>query len=97
MNEVNGLLKDGLKLRDVTVESAERKTNVSESKSGVIVAKLINKDDKNKVMKNKSKLMDSRKYDKVFIEHDNAKHQLVLNANIRTIAKTLGTRDLYTA
>ena len=68
MNAVNGLLKDGLKLCDVTIQSAERKTNnVSESKSGVIVATFRHKDDKSKVMKNKSKLSDSRKYDEVFI------------------------------
>ena len=54
-DEVNGLLRDGLKLRDVAVESAERKTNNgNESKHGVIVAKFKSKDDKHRVMKNKN-------------------------------------------
>ena len=40
-NEVNGMLRDGLKLRNVTVESAERKTNSgNDFNYGVKVAKL---------------------------------------------------------
>ena len=88
-DEVNELLRDGLKLRDVAVESAKRKTNNgNESKHGVIVAKFKSKDDKHRVMKNKNKLKDSKRYENVFIEHDIPKHQRVLNANSRTIVKS---------
>ena len=82
-SEVNGLIKDGLKLRDIAVESAERKPSAVDSRSGIVIAKLKNKEDKLAVMKNKSKLKDSRRYQNVFVEHDLPKHQRVLNANIR--------------
>ena len=63
-NEVNGMLRDGLKLRNVTVERAEGQTNGgNDFKYEVIVAKLRNKHDKQQVMKIKSKLKDSSKYD----------------------------------
>ena len=56
------MLRDGLKLRNVTVESAERKANSgNDFKHGVIVAKFRSKDDKHQVMKNKTKLKDSSK------------------------------------
>ena len=64
-NEVNGLFKDGLRLRELTVESAERKTSASENRAGIVIAKLKSKEDKVTVMKNKSKLKDSRRYNKV--------------------------------
>ena len=93
-SEVNGLIKDGLRLRDIAVESAERKPSAVDSRSGIVIAKLKNREDKLAVMKNKSKLKDSRRYQNVFVEHDLPKHQRVLNANIRTIVKTLGKQDL---
>ena len=93
-SEVNELIKDGLRLRDVTVESAERKACAIENRTGIVIAKLKNKEDKVAVMKNKSKLKEIRSYKTVFVEHDLPKHQRVLNANIWTIVKTLGRQEL---
>ena len=65
---VNGILKDGLRLRDVTVTKA-RRISVQNSdaldsdrgnKPGVIIASLQSKDDKKKVMENKKKLNDNK-------------------------------------
>ena len=39
-SEVNGLIKDGLRLRDIAVESAERKPSAVDSRSGIVIAKL---------------------------------------------------------
>ena len=95
MAEVNCLIKDGLKIRGITVESAIRKSNNSgESKPGIIIAKFKSKDEMSTVMKSKNKLKDSRRYSKVFLEHDLPRHQRMLNANIRTIVKTLGRQEL---
>ena len=95
MAEVKCLIKDGLKIRDITVESAIRKSNNSgESKPGIVIAKFKSKDEKSTVMKSKNKLKDSRRYSKVFLEHDLPRHQRMLNANIRTIVKTLGRQEL---
>lgn len=65
-NEVNGMIKDGLKLRDLDIESAVRKISSTETRSGIVIAKLKSKEDKQTIMKNKSKLKDSRKYENVF-------------------------------
>ena len=94
--EVNCLIKDGLKIRDITVESATRKNSNKngENKPGIVVAKFKSKEEKTTVMKNKNKLKDSRRYSNVFLEHDIPRHQRMLNANIRTIVKTLGRQEL---
>ena len=98
VNEVNSLIKDGLNIRDITVVSAVRKVNsFDSSKTGVVVAKFRTKEEKYTVMKSKRKLKDSRRYEKVFIEHDLPRHQRVMNANIRTIVKTLGKENLEIA
>ena len=53
------------------VESAERKANRAHNgKAGIIVAKCKSREDKKTIITNKSKLKDSRRYEKVYIEHD---------------------------
>lgn len=58
-NRVNGLIKDGLRIRDVTVVSAERKVSRNR-KPGVIVAKCKSEQDVSKVLKNKKRLKKSQ-------------------------------------
>lgn len=95
VNEVNCLLKDGLKIRDIKIDSAERKENRgNDGKPGVIVAKCKAREDKQTIMKCKSKLKDSRRYERVFIEHDVPKQQRVFNSNMRAIINTLGRDKL---
>ena len=95
MVEVNCLIKDGLKIRDITVESATRKSNYSaETNPGIVIAKFKSKYEKSTVMKNKNKLKDHRRFSNVFLEHDLPRHQRVVNANNRTIVKTLGKKEL---
>ena len=45
-NKVNLLIKDGLKIRDINVRSAERKQSFNEYIPGVVVATLGSLDDK---------------------------------------------------
>ncbi len=61
------MLKDGLKLRDIHVESVERKVSTVEGRVGLVIAKMKSTND---LMKNKAKLIDSKNADhkKVFIE-----------------------------
>ena len=84
-NKVNALFKDGLRLSDVSVSDAERKKSRSESKPRVVIAKLKNKNDKQRVMKKKSKLKDSRRFSKVFIHHDQVPSQRSVSSNFRAI------------
>ena len=93
--EVNRLLKDGLKLRDKEVQSAERKENRTfNRKAGLVVAKCKSREDKQAIMKIKSKLKDSRRYENVYIEHDLSRQQRVFNSNMRTIVNAIGRDKL---
>ena len=93
--EVTRVLKDGLKLRDIEIEKAERKPNRSNNgKPGIVIAKCKSKEDKHTIMRNKNKLKDSKRYERVFIEHDLPRQQRVLNSNMRAIVNTIGRDKL---
>ena len=89
---VNGIIRDGLKLRDIKVVKAERK--VTERQTGrttkppVIVASFQSSEDKRAVMSNKNKLNDDR-HKNVFIHHDQTKAERVQRANFQTILDSL--------
>ena len=106
IDTMNGILKDGLKLAEVSVLSARRlsaQNNIKENrernhKPAVIIATLRNKEDKQKVMDNKSK--DSRKkYKGVFIHNDQSKEERLQRANFKKMITALkqlkGSRVFY--
>ena len=93
--EVIKILRDGLKFRDIAVESAVRKQNRQDDrKPGIIMVTCKSKEDKQTIMKSKRHLKDTRRYEKVFIENDLPKSQRVLNSNLRTIVRTIGSDKL---
>lgn len=104
-NKVNSLLRDGLRLFDISVEDAERKRSYTDGKPGVIIAKMKNKHEKTRVMKEKSRLKDSRQFTKVFIQHDLHPSQRSVSSNFRRIVHAMksnannlsmrGSRILY--
>ena len=57
---MNALFKDGLRLSDISVNDAERRHSHSDCELGVIIAKLKNRNDKQRVMKEESRLKDNR-------------------------------------
>ena len=73
VNKVNDMLRDGLKIRDVTVATAVRKGSGRENRPGVVIATCKSVDDKKKIMSNKRALKDSRHYEKVYLDHDLSK------------------------
>ena len=93
-NKVNSVLKDGLRLREVLVESAERKKSFRQDKPGVVIAKLRSIEDKRKVMEKKRELKQSRNYKDIFIENDIPKAQRLMNNNLRNIVKVMGSDSL---
>ncbi|CAG2255048.1 unnamed protein product [Mytilus edulis] len=93
-NKINGLIRDGLHLKDVKVVSAERKKSFREGKSGVIIASLSSTSDKRKVMDKKRELKNSRNYKDVFVENSIPLAQRILNSNLRNIVNAIGDDNL---
>ena len=74
------------------MDSAVRKQNRQDDrKPGIIVATCKSKEGKLTIMKSKRHLKDTRRYEKVFIENDLPKTQRVLNSDLRTIVRTIGS------
>ena len=88
-SKVNALIKNGLNIRDVSVSNTERKESRVQSRPGVVIATFKSADDKRKVMSEKSKLKNSRHYDKVFIQHDQTREQRLLAGNFRTVINAI--------
>ena len=82
--KVNSFVRDGLKLH-TSVATTERKKARNPDENGVVVAKCKNSEDKSKIMKEKSSLKDSRRYNNVFIEHDKSNRDRNIIANLNTI------------
>ena len=87
---VNGIIRDGLKLRDIEVVKAERKLSDRQqghdSRPPVILASFKSTEDKRIVMSNKKKLKDDRnKHKRVFIHNDQTKAERIQRANFQTI------------
>ena len=94
VTKVNNVLKEGLKLRNVSVETAERKKSYKQSVPGVVVATLRSAEDKKAVMVNKRKLAASLIYKEVIITHDKSHQQRIQEANLRTLAAVIGDNKL---
>ena len=82
-------MRDGLRLPDITVEDAERKRSYSDSKPGVIIARMKNKQEKTRVMTEKRRLKDSRQFSKVFVHHDLHPSQRSISNNFRRIVHAM--------
>ncbi|XP_071147441.1 uncharacterized protein PF3D7_1120000-like [Mytilus edulis] len=93
-NKVSGLLKDGLRLKNISIHSVERKRSFREGKPGLVIVKFQNAQDKREVMEVKKTLREARNYRDVFIENDLPKAERMLNANLRHIVNTIGKDKL---
>lgn len=91
LNKVNGLVRDGLRVKDVQAVSAERKKSY---RQGIILASFRNISDKRKVMEKKAQLKDSRNYKDIFIEHSIPKNQRMINSSLRNIVQAIGDNKL---
>ena len=88
-NKVKTLFRDELRLSDISVKDAVRKQSHNTYKPGVVIATLKSRQDKQLVMKEKSKLRDSRIFSKVFIHHDQVPSQRNMNSNFRAILRAM--------
>ena len=90
LRRVNNIVSDELKLRNISIESAIRKSNRNTSKPGLIIATCKTVQDKESIMNQKRELKSSNRYQNVFIEHDLPPGQRTLNSNLRAIVNTIG-------
>ena len=91
---VKNLIRDSLKIRNITVLSAERLENKYNSRPGLVKATLDSVASKQEVMKYKNKLKDSSRYNNVYIENDVPAAQRAINSNFRTLLNVLGESNL---
>ena len=72
-SKVNALIKDGLKLRDIDVATAERKKTHNENVPGVVKARLSNRKEMKRILENIASLNNDRRYRDVFIHNDQSR------------------------
>ncbi|MEW8341803.1 MAG: hypothetical protein AB2708_18305, partial [Candidatus Thiodiazotropha taylori] len=96
-SRVNTLIKDGLNVRNVIVERAERKLSENSSKPGVVIVSFKDREDKELVMSAKSKLKHNRQYSHVFINNNQTREQRLMSTNFRQIVNVLNGqgKDLH--
>ena len=88
------MIRDTLKLENLSVVKAERLINKNTSKPGIVKATLYSNKSDQTVMKHKNKLKDSSRYNKAFVENDISAAQRAINANFRTLLNALGESNL---
>jgi hypothetical protein len=92
---VNTFIKDGLKLANVKVIKAERKSTHGDGRRpGIVVATCKSNDDKRQIMISKRQLKDSEVYKDVYVEHDQSRTERVQRSNMNTIIHALGRGEL---
>lgn len=89
------LIRNGLKLRNVKIISAERKQSKN-NKPGVVIATVENLQQKKDIFIAKRMLKSSHTYEDVFIENDLPYDQRVHSSNMSTILKEIGKSDSFT-
>ena len=82
--KVNNLIKNHIKVSDVTVSEANRLDSGSDSRPGVVIATFRSSEEKEKVMKAKHRLRSST-YKNVFIHNDLPKEERMMNSSLRAI------------
>jgi hypothetical protein len=93
-SKLNTLIKEGLKLTDIQVTHVIRKRAFRDTDNGVVVATCKDNEQKRKIMLAKASLQRSKKYERVFIEHDKSREERVNMSNMKTIVNTIGRDKL---
>lgn len=93
-HKVEALLKDGMKVKDVKIKMAVRKEAFRADSTGVVIATLESKGNKEKVMNAKATLKGSRQYSTVYVDHDKSAQQRRYEANMRLLVNTVAKESL---
>ena len=81
-----GIIRDGLKLKDINVVKAVRKATIN-GKPGVIIASIETLEQKRTIMENKKSLKNTDAFKKVYIEEDRPLQTRVAESNMKSILK----------
>ena len=93
VTKVDALIKDGLKIRNLTAVTAVRKASRTENKPGIIIATLRSSEDKKKIMTSKKMLKGHSSYGTVYINHDQTTQERRLASNMRTLVEAVRRGD----
>ena len=93
-NKVVSLVRDGLKLKDVRVTSAERKQSRGDN-PGVVIATLESHEQVAKLFEAKKHLKQTNEYRSVYIDPYLTQNELSTQASLRTLLKEIGKSDVY--
>ena len=85
-NRVSAVIRDGLRLSDVRVVEAKRKDNRGPN-PGIVIASVETKEQKEKLMKNKKRLRQTRDYRKVYIEDELSHEARTHKSNMATLLR----------
>ncbi|CAH1780518.1 unnamed protein product [Owenia fusiformis] len=91
-NKINAILREDLKLRDITIESAKRLGRNNDSKVVIVTCRTI--DDRSIILENKNKLSQSRRNKDVKIFPAKTKSELAHESNLRKLVNTCARDDL---
>ena len=91
--KVNTLISKSLKIADVKVSKAVRKTSDSSARTGVVIVSFHSATDKSKVMKVKANLRNDRQFGKVYVNHDQSRDDRRLASNLRVIVDAVNRGD----
>lgn len=88
-NRVSAVIRDGLRLSDVRVVEAKRKDNRGPN-PGIVIASVETKEQKEKLMKNKKRLRQTRGYRKVYNEDELSHEARTHKSNMATLLREIG-------
>ena len=94
MNKVNGIIRDGLKLKDIKVTNVVRKETKSRT-PGVVIATIETVEQKIKILENKKALRPTTQYSNVYIESDKKFEIRAAENNMRILLKEMGKSDKF--
>lgn len=93
-NKVNSVIKDRLKLSNISVVSAERKESKVGRFPGVVVAICRSTEEKRGILSSKKRLKDTKNFSRVYISSDKTLQQRIFESNMRVLAESVGDNEL---
>ena len=95
VNKVQALLRDGLKIKNVKVLSAERK-GARDDRPGLIITEVESAEQKKSIFKCKRQLRGNKVYPDVYINDDLPFELRQTEASLRTLVREMGKENQYT-